>query len=111
MRCQQNPKIDKACSWIGLGEEHVAVQDVVGDVRDEEDARHDEGAEHAVAMFDDLAAANVAITNDQKNGTERVEDGVKRWKECQVRACDVDGRMVVDKPREKERGDGADADD
>ena len=111
VRRQQDPEVDEAGGGVGLGEEHVAVEDVVGDVGDEKDARDDEGAEHAVAVFDDLATTNVAEADDEEDGAERVEDGVERWKKGEVRAGDVDRRMVVDQPGEEERCDCADADD
>ena len=60
VRGEENPEVDEAGCGVGLGEEHVAVEDVVDDVGDEEDAGDDEGAEHAVAVRGDLAAANVA---------------------------------------------------
>jgi hypothetical protein len=85
------------------------MQDVVHNVSDEKDGRDDERAEHAVAVFDDLAATNVAKTDDQEDCTERVEDGVERRKKGEARAGDVNRRMVVDEPGEKERGDRADA--
>ena len=47
----------------------------------------------------------------RKDGAESVEDGVERGKEGEMRAGDVDGRMVVDQPGEEERCDGADGDD
>jgi len=111
MGCQQQPEIDEACGRVGFGEEHVAVQDVVDDVGDEKDARDNESAEHAVAVFDDLATTNVAKTDDQEDCAERVEDGVERGEEGQMGSSYVNGRMVVDEPREEERGDSADADD
>ena len=111
VRRQQEPEIDEACGWVGLGKEHVAVQHVVDDVGDEKDARDNERAEHAVAVFDDLATTNVAEADDQEDGAERVEEGVERREEGETRAGDVDRRMVVDEPREQERGDSADADD
>ena len=109
MRGEENPEVDEAGCGVGLGEEHVAVEDVVGDVGDEEDAGDDEGSEHAVAVGDDLAAANVAEAEDEEDGAECVEDCVERGEEGEMRAGDVDGRMVVDEPGEEERGDGADA--
>ena len=66
MRRQQKPEIDEARRGIGAWKEHVAVQDMVDDVGDEEDARDDERAEHAVAVFDDLASTNVAKADDRK---------------------------------------------
>src|SRR5439155_25532553 len=105
VRRQQEPEIDEACGWVGLGKEHVAVQHVVDDVGDEKDARDNERAEHAVAVFDDLATTNVAKTDDQEDCAERVEDGVERGKKGEMRSSYVDGRMIVDQPREEERGD------
>ncbi len=56
---KEDPEIDEARGGMRGGEEHVAVQDVVGDVGDEEGARDDEGREHAVAMRGDVAALDV----------------------------------------------------
>ena len=55
VRGEKNPEIDEAGCGVGPGEEHVAVEDVVDDIGDQEEARHDEGPEHAVAVGDDLA--------------------------------------------------------
>src|SRR3979490_578246 len=80
VRRQQEPEIDEARCGVGLGEEHVAVQDMVDDVGDEKDTRNDESADHPVAVCDDLAVADIAKTNDQEDCPERVEDGVERGK-------------------------------
>src|SRR5258705_6267507 len=111
VRRQQEPEVDEAGCGVSLGEEHVAVQDVVDDVGDEEDGGNDECAEHAVAVSDDLATTNVTKTDDEEDCAECVEDGVERREEGESRAGDVDRRMVVDEPCQEERGDSADADD
>src|ERR1700722_7054210 len=111
VRCQQDPKIDEASDGIGPGEEQVAVQDVVDDVSDEEDARDDEGAEHAVSVCSDLAATDVTKAKDKEEGTKGIKDGGERGQEGQARSGDVNGRMIVDQPSEEERGNCTDSDD
>ena len=53
----------------------------------------------------------VSEADDEEDCAERVEDGVERGEKGEVRTGDVDRRMVVDQPREEERGNRADADD
>ena len=47
----------------------------------------------------------------RENCAERVEGGVQRGKECEMRSGDVRGLVVVDQPGEEERSDDADGDD
>src|ERR1700679_2012633 len=93
------------------GKEHVAVQDVVGDVGDQKGAGDNEGREHAVAVCGDSAELDVAEAGDEEDGAECVEYGVERGEKCQVGAGGVDGWVVVDQPGEEDRCDRADADD
>ena len=102
MRRQQQPEINETGCGVGLGEEHVAVQNVVDDVGDEKDGRNDERAEHAVPVGNDLATTDVAETDDEEDSTERVEHGVERGKEGEARTGDVDRRMIVDQPCKEE---------
>src|SRR5260370_24491238 len=111
VRRQQEPEVDEAGRGVGFGEEHVAVQDVVGNVSDEKDGRNDEGAEHAVAVGDDLAAADETIAGDEEDGAERVENGIERGEKSEAPAGDVDGRGGGDEPWEEGRGDGTEAAD
>jgi len=99
---EQNPEVDEACRGICLGEEHVAVQNMIGDIGDEEDARNDEGTEHAISMCGDLTATDVTISDDEEDGAQGVEDRVERWEKSQMSAGDVDRRMIVDQPCEEE---------
>ncbi|WP_433983468.1 hypothetical protein RBB78_19950 [Tunturiibacter empetritectus] len=62
-------------------------------------------------MCGDLTAADETISDDEEDGAEGVEDGVERGKEGEMSACYVDRRVVIDKPREKERCDRANGDD
>ena len=111
MREKEDPEIDEARGGMRGGEEHVAVEDVVGDVGDEEGARDNERGEHAVAVRGDVAALDVTEADEEEDGAKRIEDRVERGKEGEVRSGGVNGRMVVDQPCEEDGRDRGDADD
>ncbi len=108
---KENPEIEEARGGMLGGEEHVAVQDVVGDVGHEERAGHNEGREHAVAVCGDLAEPDVAEADEEEDGAECVEDGIQRGEEGEVGSGGVDGGVVVDQPCEEDGRDCGDADD
>ena len=108
---EEDPEIDEACCGMRGGEKHVAMENVVGDVGDQEGARDNERGEHAVAVCGDLAELDVTEADDEEDGAESVEDGVQRREEGEVGSGGVNGRMVVDQPCEEDRRDGGDADD
>src|SRR6202034_1006429 len=73
---KEDPEIDEARGGMRGGEEHVAVEDVVGDVGHQEGARDNERGEHAVAVRGDLAERDVTEADDEEDGAKRIEDGV-----------------------------------
>ena len=53
-----------------------AVEGEVDEVGDEEDRGEEEGCEHRGAVQRDAAGADEAVAEEQRDGRERVEDGV-----------------------------------
>jgi hypothetical protein len=92
-------------------ETHLAVESVVGDVADQEEAGYDEGAKHAGAVRVYPSALDLAEAHQEQDGAEQVQGRVQGRKEGQVRSGDVGGLVVIDKPAEEERCGHTDGDD
>ena len=54
---------------------------VIREIRNQEETRGCEGRNHASLVCDDSPLSNEIIPSGEENRAERVEEGVKRWKE------------------------------
>ncbi len=89
----------------------LAMKIEIDEVGDKEDRREEECGEHRRAVLCDAAGADEAVSEDQRDGREGVEDCVDQRERAQLSSCDVGRGVKVDEPADERAGDGADRDD